>query len=135
MQQEDCDSDPPNFSVAYTEQHTCKNVDFNPPFVMESAPRNTSVPGFESEYSLCYQFSPSSLVTENQSQDNSLLIADNFPADELLSGLLSPATPIGTPGFVDAVSNIFSPPYTDWELMMDAVKFTEAKIIENGSFF
>lgn len=135
MQQEDRDSDPPKFSVTYSMQHTCKNVDINLPFVIDSAPRNTSLLGCESEYSLSHQPSPSSLVTENQSQHDSPLIADNLPTYELLSDLLEPVTPIGTPSLVDAMPNIFSPPYADWEMMMDVVDLTEAKIFEKGSFF
>ncbi|XP_008788524.2 WRKY DNA-binding transcription factor 70 [Phoenix dactylifera] len=134
VQQEDRDSDPPKFSVTYSMQHTCKDVDINSPFVMDSAPRNTSLLGCES-VSLCYQPSPSFLFTENQSQGNSLLIGGKLPTDELLSGLLEPATPIGTPTSVDEISNIFSPFYADWEMMMDAVDLTEAKTYEKGSFF
>ncbi|KAG1338159.1 putative WRKY transcription factor 70 [Cocos nucifera] len=136
VQQEDSDSDPPKFIVTYSMQHTCKNVDINSPFVVDSAPSSTSLLGSESEYSLCHQPSPSSIVTENQSQGNSLLIADELPTDhELLSGLLAPATPIGTPGLVDEIPNIFSPLYTDWGMMMDGVELTEAKIYEKGSFY
>ncbi|XP_010922758.1 probable WRKY transcription factor 70 [Elaeis guineensis] len=135
VQQEDRDSDPPKFLVTYSMQHTCKNVDINSPFIVDSAPRNTPILGSESEYSLCYQPSPSSIVTENQSQGYSPLIADKLPTDELLSGLLAPATPIGTPGLVDEISNIFSPLYTDWDMMMDAVDLTEVKISEKEISF
>lgn len=134
VQQEDRDADPPKFNVTYTNQHTCKTVDINSPFVMDSAPRGTSLLSCESD-SLCYQPSPSSLVTENQSQDSLQLISDRLPTDVLPSQLPEPATTIGTSGLVDAISNIFSPLDTDWGMAMNAFDLTEAKIFENGIFF